>query len=175
MKINKSTTLKDLALYVSSELTKKNISCVLTGGAVVSIYTENKYQSYDLDFVSEHSHKNITDALYEIGFKKDGRSFVHPDTEFYVEFPPGPLSIGDEVIKEEGKIESDGKVLKLLSPTQCVMDRLVGYYHWNDQQNLEQALLVAKEQPINLEKIKKWSQTEGELPKFEKFLEKLKL
>jgi hypothetical protein len=35
------------------------MSAVLVGGAVVSIYTNNKYESYDLDFISPDDHVKI--------------------------------------------------------------------------------------------------------------------
>jgi hypothetical protein len=44
-------SLAELAAYVCSHLRKHGIRVVLSGGACVSIYTQNRYQSYDLDFV----------------------------------------------------------------------------------------------------------------------------
>lgn len=53
MKINwKEISLRDLAGYLSEELRKRGIDTILVGGACVSIYSKNRYQSYDLDFVS---------------------------------------------------------------------------------------------------------------------------
>ena len=53
-----------------------------------------------------------------------------------------------------------------------VQDRLAAYYHWNDAHSLEQAVLVAKMQKINLGDVKKWSIQEGYLSKFKIFLSK---
>ena len=54
----------------------------------------------------------------------------------------------------------------MLSPTDCVKDRLAAYYFWNDQQALEQAKLVAKNQPVDLDEIRRWSEVEDQLDKF---------
>lgn len=54
------------------------------------------------------------------------------------------------------------------------MDRLAGYYAWNDKQNLDQAVMVAKHHPIQLAKIKAWSKKEGEITKYETFITALK-
>ena len=62
---------KDFAAAVVNQLEKHGISCVLVGGACVSIYTEEKHSSRDLDFISPHSHESITKALAEIGFQKE--------------------------------------------------------------------------------------------------------
>ncbi|MDI6740798.1 MAG: hypothetical protein QME74_10605 [Candidatus Edwardsbacteria bacterium] len=40
--------------------------------------------------------------------------------------------------------------LHLLSPTDCVKDRLAAYFHWNDRQSLEQAGLVADNRKIDI-------------------------
>ena len=81
------------------------------------------------------------------------RHFKHPDSEFYVEFPPGPLSLGGELPAATNEIELPTGKLELLSPTDCVKDRLAAYYHWKDRQGLEQAALVAEEKDIDLDEI----------------------
>jgi hypothetical protein len=55
MKQIKEMSIGELAAYVCTHLRENGIHCVLTGGACVSIYTENRYESFDLDFV-----ENIT-------------------------------------------------------------------------------------------------------------------
>jgi hypothetical protein len=47
MKISRKMTIGEFAAMIASHLQSQGISTVLTGGAVVSIYTENKYMSYD--------------------------------------------------------------------------------------------------------------------------------
>ena len=175
MKISKSLSRKEFAAVVVSQLEKHDISCVLVGGACVSIYTEEKHASHDLDFISPYSHDAITAALAEIGFKKDGRYFVHSDTDLYVEFPTGPVAIGNEIpVKPEGQIKVKNTLIKMYSPTQCVMDRLAAWFHWNDRRSLIHALWVCEKHPINIAKVKKWAKQEDEIEKFEQFLAEYK-
>jgi hypothetical protein len=173
LKITENISLKELAFIVGETLKKSGIDAVLVGGAVVSIYTENEYQSFDLDFISAESVEKIEKALSSIGFKKEGRYFRHENTELFVEFPPAPVSIGGEIIREFNEIENRNGYLKLLPPTYSVMDRLAAFYFWNDWQSLDQAVLISKHQKIDKEKIKNWSQKEGEFEKFDIFIEKL--
>ncbi len=49
------------------------------------------------------------------------------------------------------------------------MDRLAGYFYWNDKQNLDQAIMIAKKHPIKMKEIESWSKAEGELEKFKIF------
>lgn len=166
---SKKTSLKEFALQVGKILKDASIDAVLTGGAVVSIYTDNRYQSFDLDFITHSSMNEISKAFEGTGFYRDGRYFKHPETDFFVDFPAPPLSVGNMPVHEFNEIISKDQYLKLLTPTDCVMDRLAAYYYWNDQQALVQALLVAKEKNVNFKKIEKWSIKEGMSDKFEFF------
>lgn len=44
---------------------------------------------------------------------------------------------------------------------------------WNDQQGLAQAVLVAKNQKVDLAEIKRWSRSEGKEMEYEIFKKKL--
>lgn len=170
-RITSSTTIEVLAAIVSTTLEAAGISAVLSGGAVVSIYTNNEYESSDLDFISPGSMARIAEALASLGFKRQGRMFSHPRTALFVEFPPGPLAIGDELIRptEVGEKRTAAGTIKLLTPTQCVMDRLAAYFHWNDLQSLDQAVMVASNQKIRIAKVAAWAEREGAAEKFRKF------
>jgi hypothetical protein len=70
-------------------------------------------------------------CLAELGFARRGRHFVHPDCKhLFVEFVAGPLGIGDDLdITPTTEVE-DGHTLRILSPTDCVRDRLASYIHF---------------------------------------------
>jgi hypothetical protein len=102
---SKKMSLKDFAFYVAEKLRTVDIDVILTGGAVVSIYTNNKYQSRDVDFVTATEHKLIKKAMIDLGFLSSGKDFYHPDSEFTVEFPGYELVIGETPMKPEGKIK----------------------------------------------------------------------
>ena len=46
---------------------------------------------------------------------------------------------------------------------------MTAYYYWNDQQSLDQALMIARKQKVNLKEIKEWSEGEQLLEKFNRF------
>ena len=172
--INKKTKIEELAIIVCDALLKKDINTVLTGGAVVSIYSNNEYVSSDLDFISYGDDKKIKEVMEELGFTiKEGRYYTHKNTNLFVEFPPPPLAIGNTPIKKVAEIKKDGKVLRLLTPTQCVMDRLAAYFYWNDLQCLEQAVQVAQKHPIDLNEIRKWAKEDDVLDKFNIFRKRI--
>jgi len=106
MKEIRDMTIGELAAYVCSHLFSKGIKCVLSGGACVSIYSNNEYESFDIDLIDNVStqRKIINALLTEIGFYEENRYFRHKDTVFFIEFPTGPLSIGSEQVKEINEI-----------------------------------------------------------------------
>jgi len=175
MKTIAAMSLGELAAFVCSHLQTHGINCVLTGGGCVSIYTKNRYQSYDLDFIESvpTSRNRLKEALTELGFSEKNRYFRHPATEFFLEFPAGPLSIGSEPVRATVVMEFSTGRLALLSPTDCVKDRLAAYYHWSDQQALAQALLVAENNEIDIENVRKWSVKEDKLAVFESIRKQL--
>lgn len=171
MKPLRDMSVGELGAFVCSHLEKNGIRVTLTGGACVTIYSDNKYQSLDLDFVEEIpvTRRKLKRSLGEIGFHEENRYFRHFDTEYFLEFPSGPLSVGEEPIHEISVIDFPTGRLRLISPTDCVKDRLSAFYHWDDRQSLEQALLVARDREIDLLQVRTWSEREGELKKFERF------
>lgn len=174
MKIGKNTTIEELAAIVSEHLKSHGLEAVLVGGAVVTIYSENEYRSKDLDFISPNEHKKLIAAVAELGFERRGKDLAHKLSPFTIEFPTGPLALGNEIpVKAEHEIQTKAGKVKILSPTQCVMDRLAWFYHYNDRQCLDQALAVAVRHPINLARIKKWSFNEGADEKYQIFAAKL--
>ena len=153
----------ELAAYISSHLRDFGIDVVLSGGSCVTIYSAGKYVSKDLDFIDTRfaTPREIRDAMFEIGFMPENRYFRHPEVELLVEFPSGPPAVGKEPIGAINEIEFSTGVLRILSPTDCVKDRLAAYYHWKDLQSLEQAVLVARSNDVDLHEIKRWSKGEG--------------
>lgn len=174
-KLSPKLSLRDFAIYVAALLKKKNIDVILTGGAVVSIYSEGKYVSRDADFLSATDHQSIKDAMLSAGFKNLGKDFYHEEFPFTVEFPGSQLIIGDQPMEAEGEVREGTFVLKLLSPTQCVMDRLAAFYHWKDRQSLDQAILVASKHPIKMSQVEKWSIAEGMQERYAVFADQLQI
>jgi len=170
----KSISIKELAGIVSKKLADNGIETLLVGGACVSLYTDGSYLSYDLDFVTHEPLKNISPLLEELGFRRDkSRHFTRKDCPFFIEFVAPPASIGDEPVTRVQKVRTRRGTIRLLTPTDSVKDRLAAYYHWNDPQALEQAVLIAKAQKVNRAEIKRWSSKEGFLDKYKNFVDSL--
>ncbi|NGX63813.1 MAG: hypothetical protein KR126chlam6_01227 [Candidatus Anoxychlamydiales bacterium] len=171
----KKITPKKLAALIRKKLIEYDIESILVGGACVTIYTKNKYESYDLDYVTYEEISKLKKPLEELGFKKEGNFFKRKNCIYFIEFVSPPVAIGEQLIKKFKILKTPLGTIKLLTPTDCVKDRLAAYYHWDDKQSLKQAILVAKNQKINLRNIKSWSIKEKQLKKYQIFIENLNL
>ena len=171
-----NSTLQDVAAIVSSSLEQAGIAATLSGGAAVSIYTNNEYQSRDLDFVTAALVGDISPVLVELGFIHTGvprmSQFSHSLIDWYVEFPPAPISFGHLYVTHEqcAVIGLPAGQLRIVTPTQSVMDRLAAVFAWRDAQSWEQAVLVAANQDIDWGELKTWFANEGEAEReFDRF------
>jgi hypothetical protein len=175
MKQIRNMSQAELAAYIQNNLENEGIKVVLSGGSAVSFYSSDQYVSKDLDLINTNfaRHSKIKSEMEELDFEEKGRYFVNPETQFFVEFPDGPLSVGEEPVKEISEFPLATGILRVLSPTDCVKDRLCAFYFWNDQQGLAQAILVAKSQEVDLREVKRWSKVEGKEQEFEAFRKKL--
>lgn len=165
---------KELACLIYETLKNSGINAVLVGGTCVSIYSENRYQSSDLDFVTYEELKPIEKALKKLGFQRTGRQFSHPECPYLIDFVNPPISIGHEAIHKFNLLKTSVGSLLLLSPTDCVKDRLASFFHWNDVQALEQALMVAENHSLDLKDLKRWAKAEGFEKKMNEFFNKIK-
>ena len=155
--VTKDTTVEELAGIVAEQLRLCGLNAVLSGGALVSLYSENQYQSNDIDFVTSAGIKEIGLALEAIGFTRTGgRHFSHPESDILVEFPAGPLMVGNEHVTKISAIATRYGAISVLSPTDSVKDRLAAFLHWGDPQGWAQAQMIASRHPVDLADITRW-------------------
>ncbi|PJD97924.1 MAG: hypothetical protein CK425_02005 [Parachlamydia sp.] len=166
-------SLKEMAGFLSEELRKKGIDTVLVGGACVTIYSKNRYQSYDLDYVTYVDMRKVKKALGELGFREKDRYFQHEGCQWLVEFVSPPIAVGNESIQKFNDIITSLGTIKLLKPVDSVKDRLSSFYHWHDKQGLEQAINICLEQEIDFNELERWSIAEKQESKFKMFKELL--
>jgi hypothetical protein len=175
MKQISEMTQIEIAAYVQTYLMENGVEVVLSGGAATAYYSNNQYVSYDLNLVNIYSvsRKRINPLMNELGFCEKDRYYKHPESEFFIEFPPGPLSVGMEPVGVVETIPMATGTLRILSATDCVKDRLAAYYHWGDKQCLHQAILVSGVMRIDLAEIERWSIKEGKENEFKQYFHQM--
>jgi hypothetical protein len=150
---------EELWKFVGWHLANKGIQSILVGGSVVSIYSRGAYRSGDLDMVEPliSRGKDIHDTMEQLGFRKFGRHYRHPKCDhLFVEFVSSPVSIGEDYRIKPKEVKVEGNILKILSPTDCIKDRLASFFYFKSRDCLDQAVLVAKNQRYDISKVKEW-------------------
>ena len=175
MKPIEDMSVGELGALVAGHLKKHGIDVVLSGGACVMLYAEGRYVSRGLDFVRMGLTRQaeLRAALAELGFVGRGRILKHDKCSYALDFPEPPLAVGKEPPQRIVTLTFSTGPLRILSPTDCVKDRLANYYHHNDAQSLEQAILVAREKDVDLQEVRRWSEQEEMLSRFEKIADRL--
>lgn len=177
--IARDTTLADVCFFVCKALDAHGILAVLTGGSAATVYAPEAYTSLDADFVlaNDEPLAEIAEALHSIGFTRDGRSriFVHADTSYTVDFPRGPLAVGGDYVHETATLTKGDMTLHILTPTDCVRDRLAHFYHWDDYTalNASVAVAAAHREDLEMDILRSWSIREEHLEKFNEFERRL--
>jgi hypothetical protein len=169
-RLGPDVTMLELAVVVSEALEAAGIAAPLSGGAAVAIYTNNRYLTKDLDFVTSARRDALRKVLEPLGFTDagDGRHFEHEPSGWLLEFPPGPVSFGDTSLSETDIpiIECEFGRLRVITATQSLMDRLAAYFHWNRQPELRRQVrqLIATMDPkgaVDWEDLYAWATQEG--------------
>lgn len=177
----KNCTLEDFWKHVATHLEKNEIGITLVGGAVATIYSKGKYESGDLDMVFDsmfQDRSKFQTILEEIGIEKvDQRNFKHPDCIYSLEGKLPPVDIGHMAPQgdspEVKEIEMEGISIKILSPTDCLKDRLYKADEWNDDEAFDAALAVARSVGFNESKLKSFCEINKKMDIFKKFKESL--
>lgn len=160
---NKMNAL-EVASFIATKLKDNNIDVVLSGGFCTQVYSKNEYISYDIDLVTRYSGniKEIEAVMLSLGFNRKAgnlRYFSHPEFEYTVEFPSGPVAIGDSLIKEFAEIGTKAGTIKILRITDALKDRLIGWLIWEDESNLKQSLILANAEASNIDfkEVEEWA------------------
>lgn len=163
MGIRPTTSLRELAFIVCTALDRKGTTAVLTGGGAATVYSAEAYKSRDLDFILSFGSTRAAAPLTELGFTLDGSTYTHANTLFTLDFPPGPLTIGSDVVTEWDTLDEDNRILHIIKPTDSVLDRFVAYVHWNELASLEIAAKVALGigDRLDWQRIERWCDAEG--------------
>lgn len=150
--LHKATTIQDrlkrqlyVAVAISKSFEERGIYSVLVGGTVVEYYTAGGYTTGDIDMVLPPLEKwEIKTVMEGLGFERfeDYRHWIHPKIQIPVEFPSGPLQIGQLLVQEVNEIEVEKIKLKILKVEDILLDRLIMAQEWKDLQAQSQAEML---------------------------------
>ena len=162
--ISRGFSLIDGAFAVCTALDAAGFTAVLCGGSAATYYAPDAYMSADNDFVLtvDASRHEIATVLAPLGFRAQGRIYVHDAVTWTTDFPSGPLSIGRDVLSAWATVRRGDELLHVITPTDSVRDRFMHYWAWNDYSGLVQAVAVARGQlqHVDLDAFRAWTEAE---------------
>ena len=170
--ITRNSTPREVALAVCTALDKGGHTAVLTGGGAATVWAPHAYQSSDLDFVLVFKAPDLHESiLTSLGYARSGDHYEHKDSELFLEFPPGPLSVGGDLISNWDTLREGKQLLHIITPTDSCRDRLAPFLFWTDRSSLDQAIAVAQahRKRIDLDSIESWCKSEEQEAKFKDF------
>lgn len=179
MRIDEDTPLADVARAVCTALDEVRVTAVLTGGSAATYYAPEAYQSADIDFVTVRFRPDragdVEEALAALGFHRERDHYRHERSPYPIEFPPGPLAVGREILTDWRTDRVGNTVLHVLKPTDCCKDRLAAFLHWNDRASLAQALAVGRAvgEEIDFRALATWAESERGTAKYGEFARRL--
>lgn len=156
-------TLEETAAFICTKLKEQGVDVVLSGGSCMEIYTHSNFSSYDIDFIANPSYtaKQIEEIMLNLGFEKtQSRYFKYKNNPNYIEFPSGPINLGNEFPKKFDELKTLVGTLILLTPTDCIKDRLCAVVYHNGKECFNQAIAVAHLNEIDEENLIKWAKKE---------------
>lgn len=164
-----------VAFKACTALAAQNVEAVLCGGSAATFYAPQAYQSTDADFIISWwcDESRAKQVITDLGFYPKGRTLGHPQTPITLDFPKGPLAIGDQLIESWRTVQRDEFTLNVIRPEDSVKDRLCAFFYWKDRSGLEQALYVARATSVDLDEVEAWARSEGEILKYQEFLARL--
>jgi len=124
------------AAAITRVLAARQLRPVVVGGSAVEFYTRGAYTTADLDLVLPGL-EEAAEALQQLGFSRQGASFLHPDVPIVVDLPPAPLA-GDP--GRLSVVEVAGLPVYVIGIEDLVADRLRAAAYWNDDGSKEWAV-----------------------------------
>ena len=174
MPITARSNLTDVCFEVCTALDRIGITAVLTGGSAATFYAPEAYQSRDADFIVTLRANGGAEALADLGYSVRGGTYEHAENPYTLEFPRGPLAVGDDLIETWETIRRGGQTLYVLSRTDSVRDRLMWFYTDNDLSALRAAVGVTGSGPVDHELIREWSTREGFVTEYDRFVAQIR-
>ena len=138
-------SLADVAAVVAGHLKTHGIDVVVVGGSAITSYVPTVHTSMDVDFAltSDADRRRIAIALKELGFEPRGRIFVHPDSEYTVDFVAERPYIDRAPVDDFAEIQTAYGRYRVLRLEDAIADRVAAFLHWSDSEALDVAQRAA--------------------------------
>ena len=134
-------SLLEIAALASKQLAKSGIETAVVGGSSITAYVPRVYTSHDIDFaaINGTTWRAFGAAVAKLGFRADGREFVHPATNISLDLVADTPVVDRRVIKRFTMLKTRYGAVRVLRFEDAIADRISAFLHWSDSQSLDVA------------------------------------
>jgi len=137
----RGSSLLEVAAQASGYLERAGIRVAVVGGSAVTAYAPEVYTSKDIDFaaINGANRREFGSAVAPLGFKPDGRDFVHPDTPYTLDLVADTPYVDKRPITEFQTLPTMFGPVRVYKFEDALADRVAAFLHWGDSQSLDVA------------------------------------
>lgn len=134
-------SLLEIAAQASANLERAGIKVAVVGGSAVTAYAPEVYTSKDIDFaaINGTNRRLFGSAVAELGFRPDGRDFVHPETPYTLDLVADTPYVDQRPITEFATLTTRFGPVRVYKFEDALADRVAAFLHWGDSQSLDVA------------------------------------
>lgn len=141
MKLRKRS-LVEIAALATKHLEQAGIKVAVVGGSAITAHAPRVYTSHDIDFaaINGANRRAFAAALVELGFRADGREFVHPETRFSLDLVADTPFVDRRPITRFAILTTRYGPVRVYRFEDAIADRVAAFLHWADSQSLDVAV-----------------------------------
>jgi hypothetical protein len=149
----KDCSLIEVAAQASASLEQAGIQVAVVGGSAVTAYAPDIYTSHDVDFaaINGTTRRAFGAAVAQLGFKAEGRDFVHPASRYSLDLVADTPYIDQRPITKFAIIGTRFGSVRVYLFEDAIADRVAAFLHWGDSESLDvgERAVHARAQSIN--------------------------
>lgn len=175
MSIFNGLSFREVAAVIAAKLAENGHEAVLTGKSCAAFYCGNASDINSIEFaIRRFEPESVFKVMSAMGFyPRDDHTFASKKIAYEVVLFPMPIAIGDDVANEVGVVRTKKGPLKVLTPTDCLRQRLSIYYRWGEELAFAQAVKIARSHKVDMDLVRRWSDWEWANEKFLDFFHTL--
>jgi len=134
-------SLLEVAAQASAHLERAGIKVAVVGGSAVTAYAPDVYTSKDIDFaaITGTNRREFSSAVAPLGFKLEGRDFVHPETSYTLDLVADTPYVDRRPITDFQTLRTKFGPVRVYKFEDAIADRIAAFLHWGDSQSLDVA------------------------------------
>jgi hypothetical protein len=151
----------EVAAKASACLAEAGIQVVVVGGSAITVHAPEVYTSHDIDFaaINGTDRRAFGKALAQLGFRLEGRDYVHPDSSFSLDLVADTPLIDQRQVSKFATVETRFGPVRVFKFEDAIADRIAAFLHWGDSESLYIAERVVQARA----KSTKWKDLESAL------------